>query len=128
MRVNPGESYADMIDHDAEREYEFERAIDRIETLARERADQYFNDESEVSRMVFEAIIEHPAVTDVLAAAPAANDECELGRRLSRAIAAARIKWVNDNWQSFAKFAVTHRGFDPQWPANDAQILEGARK
>ncbi len=38
MRVNPGESYADMIDHAAEREYEFERAIDRIETLARERA------------------------------------------------------------------------------------------
>ena len=123
MRVEPRESYADMIDHDAEREYEFERAIDRIETLARERADQYFNDESEVSRMVFEAIIEHPAVTDVIAAAPAASDECELGRRLSRAIAAARIKWVNDRWRHFARYSLAH--CDGLYPHNDKHISEG---
>ena len=123
MRVNPGESYADMIDHAAERQYEFERAIDRIETLARERAEQYFNDESEVSRMVFEAIIEHPAVTDVIAAAPDANDECEMGRRLSRAIAAARIKWVNDRWRDFARHSLGH--CDGLWPNNDKNISEG---
>lgn len=128
MRVNPGESYADMIDHDAEREYEFERAIDRIETLARERAEQYFLDQSNDSELVFDAMTHHPAVVSVLETAPSSTDDCESGRRLGRAVAMARIKFVNDNWQSFAKFALTHRGFDPQWPANDAQILEGARK
>lgn len=129
MRVNPGESYADMIDHAAERQYEFERAINRIETLARERAEQYFIDRTRDSRDVWEAIVEHPAVADVLSDAPSSSSNKDgLGRRLFRAISAARIKWTNDNWQAFAKFALTHRGFDPQWPANDAQILEGARE
>lgn len=127
MRVNPGESYADIHDWDYERACLRERAIANLEPVARERCEQYFIDNAETSRKVFDALIDHDAVTAVLCSAPASGDECELGRSLFRAVSAARMKFTNTYWQAFAKFAISHRGEEQTWPVNDNDVSEGMR-
>lgn len=125
MRVNPGESsYADIIDYEAERQAAIDVAIAKREPEARERAACYFDDNAGTSSAVFCAIAEHPSIADALVYAVNAGDDAELGRKLSRAVAAARIMWVNDMWRKFAAFSVDigRHTFLPPWPATDADL------
>lgn len=123
MRVEPGESYADLIDHEAERQAAIAIAIAKLEPEAREYAECYFIENAGDSSEVFAAIVEHPCVADALVYTSVARDEAELGRALSRAVAAARIKWVNDMWRKFAAYAVENRNsYRPPWPTKDADL------
>lgn len=123
MRVEPGESYADLIDHEAERLAARAIAIAKLEPEARERAECYFIDNTSTSSDVFCALAEHPSVADALVYAVNAGDEAELGRKLARAVAAARIKWVNSMWRQFAAYAIENRNsYRPPWPTNDADL------
>lgn len=124
MRVNPGESYADIIDYEAERQAAIDVAIAKREPEARERAACYFDDNAGASSAVFCAIAEHPAIADALVYAVNAGDDAELGRKLSRAVAAARIMWVNSMWRRFAAYAVEHgrSAYMPTWPTTDSEL------
>ena len=124
MRVEAGESYADLIDHEAERQAAIAIAIAKLEPEARERAECYFIDNTSTSSDVFCALAEHSAVADALVYAVNASDEAELGRKLSRAVAAARIMWVNSMWRRFAAYAVENgrSAYMPPWPTKDADL------
>ena len=123
MRVEPGESYADLIDYEAERQAAIAIAIAKLEPEARERAECYFIDHAGDSSDVFCALAEHPSVADALVYAVNASDEAELGRKLARAVAAARIKWTNDMWRQFAAYAVENRSsYRPPWPTTDSDL------
>lgn len=124
MRIKPGESYADIIDYEAERQAAIDAAIAQREPEARERAACYFDDNAGTSSAVFCAIAEHPSAADALVYAVNAGDEAELGRKLLRAVAAARIKWTNDTWRRFAAYAVEHgrSAYVSPWPTTDSEL------
>lgn len=124
MRIKPGESYADIIDYEAERQAAIDAAIAQREPEARERAACYFDDNAGASSAVFCAIAEHPAIADALVYAVNSGDEAELGRKLARAVAAARIMWVNSMWRRFAAYAVEHgrSAYMPPWPTTDSEL------
>lgn len=136
MRVAPGESYADLIDWDAERAALRERAIANLESVARERCEEFFLEHSQrhanadleyASGRVLDALIEHDAVVRAICMAVNGTDDCNAGHLLKRATDCARIKWTNENWKAFAAYAVDHRGEARHWPVNDNEIGEGAR-
>ena len=136
MRVAPGESYATIHDWDYEHACLRERAIANLESIARERCEEFFlehaqrhaNEDLEyASGRVLDALIEHDAVVLAICLAVNGTDECNAGHLLKRATDYARIKWTNENWKAFAAYAVDHRGDVRHWPINDNEIGEGTR-
>ena len=99
-------SYRDCIDWGAERAARHESSIEHFTDEARERASEEF-DAFSVDTMNY--AYEHPMVVEAMHYAFTCSDECEAGRKMVRAIAAARMKWVNENWRRHAE-AIVERG------------------
>ena len=123
MRVHPGESYADLVDWDAEEADRIERGVEFFEDEARECAEEYFCDHYAQSYLVLTELAEHPAVVDAVCAAINSPDESDLGKQLKRAVGYARIKWVEENWRRFALYRV-NCGRSGRFPRTDAEIGE----
>jgi len=123
MRVNPGESYADIIDHEGEAADKMDRAIRSIEPEARQECGEFFADHTDD---VWEEIIEYPAVGAAIEFAATSDDATEIGSKMLRALGMARIKFVNEQWTGWARWAIEHRhrhDDDYRWPSTRAHYM-----
>lgn len=102
-------SYQHIVDEAGEAEDRIQRAIRGLEKEAREECGEFFDDHD---YDVTTEIVEHPAVVEAIVYSRKSEDDADAGRKLKRAVAMARLKFVNDNWSRWAEFAVTRT---PKW-------------
>lgn len=116
-------SYQHIVDEAGEAAYRLDRAIRSIESEARSECGEFFDLHTDD---VWEEIIEHRAVTDAIAFAHTSKDATEIGNKLRREIGMARIKFVNDHWTGWARWAIEqrHRNDDDyRWPSTRAHYM-----
>lgn len=102
-------SYQHIVDEAGEAEDRIQREIRGLEKDAREECGEFFDDHD---YDVTTEIVEHPAVVEAILFSRKSDDDAEVGRKVRRAAAMARLRFVNEHWSRWAEFAVTRT---PKW-------------